>query len=592
MYEHHRYVARGVLLLCGLVAASASCEGTGNGGNGGSGGNGGQGGNGTPSEICKNTPPGYDPILESDIPADHPDAIPTYYSDVTLPGGCIHRFANGFVVKSGAKVTVEAGAAIEIGGGNSANEIFATEGALIINGTADAPVEIRPATGATFGGIYVNDTGTITLRHTHIQDATHGLEPSGPDSACLTIYGDADIVPQGIVIEDSKFERCSYSGLVFGTDLQDEATTSAIAGMYSSFARNEIIDSKYGFVVFNESLIAGIKEMPKTTGVQAHVTDELLIKKIDFTLPDGGIPWWGTALDVDPGATLRFAPGVVFEVHDIFDNPPKFGMSGEGALVLEGTADKSITISVDNGLDGGLALTSLLKATLRHVRFNGVSLLEIGADSIAENVTSENCAGNEKTAFRVFGDGATFASNTIRNCSVGVRAYQQTVYRVGAGNVYENVDHNLLEVSSTKVGTSTWVGQSVPWIFGDIDITGTLTLQPGVHLRGRDPFSGSEIIVNSGAKIIAQGTAAQPVRFDGLEAGANAWDGIVLYDTGTVDFTYVDLSEAHTGIATKNGPITITNSTFHDNETDIYQSCAPATLTNSTAVVKKAGGCP
>lgn len=590
--EQHRFVGRGVLFFCAVVAASASCDGLGGNGAGGAGGDAGQGGNGTPGTYCTNTPPGYDPILEKSIPADSVDSTPKYYSDVTLAGGCIHRFANAFTVESGAKVTIEAGAVIEIGGGKNSNEIFVTEGALIAEGTAAKPVEIRPGAGHTFGGVYLNELGTTSLRHTYIHDATHSLTDGGPDGACLTIYGNFNTVPQGVVIEDSKFERCAYAGIRFGTDLQEEATASAIAGMYSSFARNEIIDSEYGFVVFNESLIAGIKEMPKTTGVKAHVTDALSIKNIDFTLLDGGIPWWGTGFDLDPAGKLRFEPGVVFEVHDIFSNPPRFAMLGEGELFMEGTADKPIVISVDKDLHGFPGLTSLLKATLRHVRFNGVDTLEIGPGSIAENVTSENCVGSDLTAFRVFEEGATFASNTIRNCPVGIRAYQQTVNRVGAGNVYENVDHNQLDVSSQKVGTTTWVGQSVPWVFGDIDIAGVLTLGPGVFLRGRDAFSGSAIIVSGGGKIIAQGTAAEPVRFDGKETGVNSWDGIELLGTSSVDFTYVDMSEAWTGVYTHDGPITITNSTFHDNERDVYRSCGAATVTNSTVVVQKAANCP
>jgi len=589
--EQHRFMGRGVLFFCAIVAASASCDGLGGNGAGGAGG-GGEGGNGTPGTYCTNTPPGYDPILESNIPADHPDAIPTYYSDVTLAGGCIHRFANAFAVKGGAKMTIEAGAVIEIGGGKSSNEIFVSEGTLVAEGTAAAPVEFRAAKGSTFGGIYVNDLGTTTLRHAYIHDVTHSLSDGGPDGACLTIYGNADVVPQGIVIEDSKFERCAYSGIRFGTELEDEGTVSAIAGMYSSFARNEIIDCEYGFVVFNESLIAGIKEMPKTTGVKAHVTDILANKHIDLTLLDGGIPWWGTGIDLDPGGTLRFEPGVVFEVHDIFNNSPFFGITGEGELFMEGTADKPITISVDNGLNGFPGLSSFVKATLRHVHFKGVDLIEVGPKTIAENVIHENCAGTDTTAFRVSEDGPTFGSNTIRNCPIGIRAYQQTVNRVGAGNVYENVDHNQLDVSSQKVGTTNWVGQSVPWIYSDIDISGTLTLGAGVFLRGRDAFNGSAITVNTGAKIIAQGTAAEPVRFDGKETGVNSWDGIELLGTGSVDFTYVDMSEAHTGVITDDAPITITNSTFHDNGRDVYASCGAATVTSSTVVVQKAPNCP
>lgn len=591
MNEHRRFVGRGVLFFCALVAASASCEGLGGkggaGGAGGAGGDAGQGGSGTPGTYCTNTPPGYDPIFDRDVPADSIEQTPKYYSDVTLAGGCIHRFANGFTVESGAKVSIEAGAVIEIGGGKNSNEIFITEGALVAEGTAAAPVEIRPAADGSFGGIYLRDIGTMSLRHTRIQDATRPMNQGAADSACLTIYGGLDTVPQGVVIEDTTFARCANGGIRFGTNLEDEASASAIAGMYSSFTRNEIVDSKYGFVVFNESLLAGIKEMPKTTGVEAHVTDGLVFKNLDLTLLDGGIPWWGLGISLtDPAAKLRFAPGVVFEVHDVFFNPPKFGIDGVGELFLEGTADKPIVISVDAGLHYSPALVSGVKVTMRHVRFSGMALMEIGGSGIVENVTHENCVGGDDTAFWVLGDDVTFGSNTIRNCPVGIRAYQQTVSRIGAGNVYENVDRNELEVSSMKVGTTTWVGQSVPWQFNDIDVAGTLTLGPGVHLRGRDAFLGSTIAVQPGGKLVAQGTAAQPVRFDGKGSGINAWDGIELLNTGSADLSYVDLSEAATGIITSNAPITITNSTFHDNGTDVITSCAAATVTNSTVVVK------
>ncbi len=590
--ERNRYIRRGVLAVCAIVAASASCEGLG--GKGGAGGDGGQGGNGPPSTYCTNTPAAHDPILDRDIPADSIEQTPTYYSDVTFAGGCIHRFPNAFIVEGGAKVTIEAGAVIEIGGGKNSNDIYITEGALIAEGTAAAPVEFRPAAGESFGGIYLNDVSTISLRHAFIHDATHGLTPGGADSACLTIYGEIDTLPKGIVIEDTTFERCARAGIVFGTDLEDEATASAIAGMYSSFTRNQIIDSEYGFLVYNESLIAGIKEMPKTSGVKAHVADNIYYKKLDLTLLDGGIPWWGASVDLlEPTAKFRLEPGVVFEVHDIFFNPAKFSFSGVGELFLDGTADKPIVISVDPGLHSSPGLVSAVKSTLRNVRLNGMAMMEIGKGGIVENVTHENCAVSDSLAFRVLGDDVTFAANTIRNCPVGIRTYQQFVSRVGAGNVYEKVDHNQLDLSGTSVGTTSWIGQSVPWLFDDIDISGTLTLGPGVHLRGRDGFLGSGVLVNIGAKLIAQGTAAQLVRFDGQDTGINSWDGITLNGTGSADLTYVDMSEAHAGVRTDDAPVTITNSMFHDNEIDVYTSCAPAIVTASTVMVKKdAVNCP
>lgn len=590
MFEMRRFENRFILVFCGLITATASCDGLG--GNGGQAGAGGTGGTGNSGEYCTNTPPGSDPSLGKDVPADNLNLQPRYFSDVTLAAGCIHRFTNGFAVEGGAKVTIEPGAIIEVGGGNAANDIWVSDGALIADGTAAAPIEIRPASAAGFGGVRLNNTATMSLRHVHIHDVTihSSLDEDAP---CLTISGSKSEAPKGIVIEDSTFERCAKAGMLFGSELADELTADEVAAMYSSFTRNKIVDSKYGMMVFTESLIGGIKEMPAMSGVTANVLDLILLRDLDFTLLDAGVPWWGKGITLlNPQAKLHFAPGVVFEVHDIYSGPPTFNIFGDGEIYLEGTADKPIVLTVGPQLFAEPGLVSAVKATFRHVRFNGLPKLELGPGSVVENVINENCLGSEKTAFLIYGDDVVFANNTIRNCTTGIKAKQNLVARVGGGNVYENVESNRIEFSSTFVGTSTWKGQSVPWDHDDIRIEGTLTLEPGLHIRGLFPMSGSEVSLFNGAKLIAQGTAQQPVIFDSIGSGPGAWTGIALNGTASAELTYVDLSEASTGIQTNNGSVTITNSTFHDNVTDVYESCGKATVTSSMVTVKKNPNCP
>jgi hypothetical protein len=586
MYEHSRFVGRGVLFFCALVAASASCDGLGGGGAGGGAGQGSQGGQGTPGEYCTNTPPG------DNAPADSIEVQPQYFSDVTLAAGCIHKFPSGFGILGGAKVTVEPGAVIEIGGGKGGNRIYLEEGALIADGTEAKPIEIRPTPGGTFGGMAVFETATFSLRHTHIHDATVNSS-TGDKAPCLGIYGSGSEVSKGIVIEDSTFERCAEAGIRFGSDTAPEVPAANIATMYSSFTRNKIVDSEWGFLVLTESLIAGIKEMPTMTGVKANVTNHLFLRELDLTLLDAGVPWWGASITVEkPQAKLRLAPGVVYEIHDIFFGNPQFGISGVGEVFFEGTAEKPIVLSVDPSLHGSPGLVQSVRGTFRHVRFNGLAPMQLGAGSIVENVTYENCVTTDQTAFEFKGDNITFANNTIRNCKTAIKAAQHWVHNVGDGNVYENVEQNLVDFSSKFVGTSSWKGQSVPWVHDDIRIDGTLTLEPGVHIRGLYPTSGSGVILFAGAKLIAAGTAEKPVRFDAVENGPTAWDGIELNATASVDFNHVDLSKASIGIRTTSGPITIANSTFHDNTTDVLEACAKATVTNSTVTVKKAPNCP
>jgi hypothetical protein len=89
-------------------------------------------------------------------------------------------------------------------------------------------------------------------------------------------------------------------------------------------------------------------------------------------------------------------------------------------------------------------------------------------------------------------------------------------------------------VSANITANTTWSSSSVYLLSGPIYVTNnaTLTIQPGTVIRGNAAVAGSALIITKGAKIIADGTLAQPIVFTSSAApGSRAigdWGGIVV----------------------------------------------------------------
>ena len=88
--------------------------------------------------------------------------------------------------------------------------------------------------------------------------------------------------------------------------------------------------------------------------------------------------------------------------------------------------------------------------------------------------------------------------------------------------------------SANITANTTWSSSSVYLLSGPIYVTNnaTLTIQPGTVIRGNVAVAGSALIITKGAKILAEGTLAQPIVFtSSAAAGSRAigdWGGIVV----------------------------------------------------------------
>jgi PKD repeat protein len=99
----------------------------------------------------------------------------------------------------------------------------------------------------------------------------------------------------------------------------------------------------------------------------------------------------------------------------------------------------------------------------------------------------------------------------------------------------------LISVSSNITTNTTWTNDNVYVLYGDIIVKNgaTLTIQPGTIIKG-DKATLSRIVVATGAKINARGTAEQPIVFTSNQpAGSRAradWAGIAICGLAPANF--------------------------------------------------------
>jgi len=97
-----------------------------------------------------------------------------------------------------------------------------------------------------------------------------------------------------------------------------------------------------------------------------------------------------------------------------------------------------------------------------------------------------------------------------------------------------NYGSSNVTVAASITNNTTWTAGNVYLLQGQIYVKNgaTLTIQPGTIIMGDKSVPGSGLFITQGSKLIAQGTAAQPIVFTSNQAaGARAagdWGGIIL----------------------------------------------------------------
>ena len=134
------------------------------------------------------------------------------------------------------------------------------------------------------------------------------------------------------------------------------------------------------------------------------------------------------------------------------------------------------------------------------------------------------------------------------NGPVAVTTGGQTVQSQTSFTVFVAPPKPVVEVASTIFANQTWTKDKIYLLRGLVYIAAdyTLTIEPGTVIRGagpeQDPLGQNRagtLIIERRAKIIAQGTASQPIVFTSAkpagQRGFSDWGGLVLVGRGPVN---------------------------------------------------------
>ncbi len=215
-------------------------------------------------------------------------------------------------------------------------------GALVAEGTGNAPVVLAGANGASWRGLVFGARASAGSHLAHIE-VRDGGAPGPNVSGCVSILGGAR---DGIGIEDSVFADCRQAAIA--------ATTEGFE--FATFSRNVIVSSQVGFLLA-PSAVASVGSDTRFSDVSANVIlgGEVLRSAL---WAKGELPWTvrGTVF-VDGATEPEVTLGAGLELRFEPDASLAIGTTYGGALVASGGTSERVvfTSALDAPLPGSWA---------------------------------------------------------------------------------------------------------------------------------------------------------------------------------------------------------------------------------------------
>ncbi len=543
-----------------------------------------------------------------------------FVQDTTLFAVCSpYTVVGSATVSQGATLTIEPGVELRFDDGEWLEVGDGTQGSLVADGTADAPIVFTssmPETaerGAWHGLVFGDDT----LAGSSVSNAT--VRFGGRDGfgvlGCITVR---DSAPGVLTLADLILEQCELSGV--GVDagalngITDLTFVDSDAGLRMAAHNVGDIGQAFTYTETSHNIIDGERLEADTTwvaqGVPWAVNGSIDVQGVDAPV-----------LTLSAGIHVQFSDGEWIEVAD----------GQAGGLVMAGTETDPIllearTVGAVAGAWHGVAFredttagSSLDYVHVRHAGRDGFGVrgcvtldqTAVGRVSVT-NSTFEMC---EQSGIAAWGPTAApmeLDANTFIDSEAGMWLNANTLGGVSGAQTYTNVAINRMQ-GDVVTDSTTWVGQAVPYdVAGSISVEGmdpVLTLDAGLTLRFADG-EWLEVGDGLGGGLMVAGTAGAPVVMTSVNPvpSPGDWHGLYLRDQtlpGTiVEFLTLEFA-GRAGFGVRGGvtlldsgsSVEIDDSTFDQNlQADVYVDCgsSPALGDNTyaSAGLEFEGNCP
>jgi len=254
--------------------------------------------------------------------------------------------------------------------------------------------------------------------------------------------------------------------------------------------------------------------------------------------------------NIGVGGVLTIKPGVTIQ----FDGEASgFTIGNGGALKMIGTSAKPIIlegkiasagswtgiqiassnienqweyVTIKNGGAGkykaGLLIgnhdnysvySSLTQMSIKHCTFS---------DNAGYGIWTYDSGGNDVST-TIF---SAFESNTFTNNSLSaLKASSDAIGKLDAKSSYINNGHKFIEIAGTLHNNTVVQALDAPYVVsGTINLAQKMTILPGVVMQ----FNVDAGLALGSGTLIANGTAAQPIKFTGYQPGVGYWLGLSL----------------------------------------------------------------
>ncbi len=332
-----------------------------------------------------------------------------------------------------------------------------------------------------------------------------------------------------------------------------------------SFTPDEVGEYELQLTVANANgnntdnvIVAASVAQPVTINQNITVKTVLTDRIVNPDLPD-----YIVAKSVAVNAELTINPGVVIA----FERDTRMDINDNGGLIIaKGETDRKIRflgVEKTPGFWNGLVLYSGSNANV----FENVEVLHAGSRTLYSTIKAGMYVAGTKaqialknTSFaqnsgyglyvQVGGILREFAQNSFSaNSEAGIALGAENVPQLDAASKFTgNNGRNVVEVPQSTIegaNEAVWprFTDKTPYrIIGELIATTGWKLTPGATLEmGRDAV----IRINTGAYLLAKGTATDKITFTGAERAAGFWRGIICYSTSSQNvLEYADVSSA------------------------------------------------
>jgi hypothetical protein len=324
---------------------------------------------------CESSDPGAEPAPQA--PDAGADAAPVIECPAPTSGPTVHEgdvdedevwaadasphiVAQDVRVRSGAKLTIEPCAEVQVAAGKFIHVAFPgtpNTGSLVAEGTATQPIRIHGQDGARWASLHVHAPGTARLAHVTLEDggdnrfgrnATLEIRGDSEDGADALLFVDHVTVAKSLgtgaymrggsaFMEGSQELTIRESGddeTPFPMVIEEPAIGSLPSGTYTGNRKDEILLDPVGGKVAGTGLLADATM--KNRGVPYHVGDS----SVDSFRIGGRVDKQLVTLTIEAGVVLKFEPQTSLRIQHFTDNQPS-----TAAIRALGTADAPVVFT-------------------------------------------------------------------------------------------------------------------------------------------------------------------------------------------------------------------------------------------------------